>query len=796
MSSKDVPARIVSIVRVRPPAAVPPCAPPPRAHSTSRFAKIEVHEGNDLCRPEPSLGSSTAMGGHDPGRKRGSWRQARRTKTKDRHAEALNEVAAMYDNGSLGVDVDECSTERRAICKALAQMAPKLWESDFKPLLNAEMNELADTGLLGAAVELKTTATLSTYRRRGLTRNKESRLAMDLKQASEMGAAAARQSNQQLYPFSICARSVAMLMRRTPEKDWTELLRKRMVLSKPTTRKLVKLMLQCRPKPLFEPYELVAFHIFDQTHRNKGATRAKHKAAEQVDADGSLVALISMTIINSITIPIPCTLGGGISQADFNALVTTGPYTKPFSCVLEIVEPDRVKASTYAMMKDVGSWLQQASRRFGVDISAMKVAHVARAAIGRPNVQGGRAYLHVNAPIINCNTKSYSDMIRICHFHEQLRVDSSALPKWSVPPVMIMLGDGQSMLRMKDLKKSHPDRYRHVLVASGNFHVFGHFMFGCHESWHDCFTGFWATLLHKSRVPKHIPDFDDDGYRHILAHHVECTVGTLTYLLHDVEDPPPSLLLTDPLLYELSIKHAGGLVAFKYLQYVGIPVLEFLRAGRTSDGGMCEQLHALSFHMNRSSTHKVNCVFISLLALWSTCSTHPAIASIIKATVSFSITGRTGSLMYGDRILEWINLIQGLRDGKFSSFEKGMQYTPDLAAMLHAAHAWDCAEHGESSLHDPLKQSTLNAAEVIRAEIHRKLGSDLTIPSEYNPFWHTGNPVKLYSGPRREYRPWMDYWDVAAGRVPGKGRADTEEYAAYIRRIIRDSMFPSGASES
>jgi hypothetical protein len=54
--------------------------------------------------------------------------------------------------------------------------------------------------------------------------------------------------------------------------------------------------------------------------------------------------------------------------------------------------------------------------------------------------------------------------------------------------VLCALGDGQSMLTLAWLKRRHPERYRHVLICCGNFHQFGHFMFGAHESFYSCFT--------------------------------------------------------------------------------------------------------------------------------------------------------------------------------------------------------------------------------------------------------------------------------------------------------------------
>lgn len=179
-------------------------------------------------------------------------------------------------------------------------------------------------------------------------------------------------------------------------------------------------------------------------------------------------------------------------------------------------------------------------------------------------------------------------------------------------------------------------------------------------------------------------------------------------------------------------------------------MLHWLRAGRESDGDKCEVLHALAFHMNRSTTHKVNCVLISILSLLSTLATHDKVSGIVKACTSCSITGET--LTYGDRNLEYLNYLQEQRNATFASFDRALHYSDEIIALLHVRQAWEEAKYGQTRIHDPLKQSTLNAAEVIRQKLRAELTTDLTVATDRNPFFHTGNPVKLNAGPRRSYR--------------------------------------------
>ena len=247
----------------------------------------------------------------------------------------------------------------------------------------------------------------------------------------------------------------------------------------------------------------------------------------------------------------------------------------------------RLISAPKSLSSKVGSWLLQARNRFDLEsVADMRIAHVGRAAVGRPAISGGRAHVKVNKPIFNCDTKSIADAIKIIGALERVNVAGADADDCEEQAVLITQSDGQSMVLQCRLKTRHPDRYRHLLITCGNFHAFGHFMFGGHEAFFDCYTGFFVRVLGKTKVPKLIPDFENDAYTHVLAHLVEVTVGTLTYFLHDVTDPPPELFVSDPVLYATMLKAAGGVVAFRYLQYVGIPVLHWLRAGRESNGSL------------------------------------------------------------------------------------------------------------------------------------------------------------------------------------------------------------------
>ena len=103
----------------------------------------------------------------------------------------------------------------------------------------------------------------------------------------------------------------------------------------------------------------------------------------------------------------------------------------------------------------------------GVTIKEPKQKLLARPAVD----PGGGTYLTWLRPLPHCDTKSYADMIRIvawCVRH-----------LGAVQLVLILLGDGQTVLRMRDLKRKQPSLYKHV--CNGGFHSHAHFMFAVEE---------------------------------------------------------------------------------------------------------------------------------------------------------------------------------------------------------------------------------------------------------------------------------------------------------------------------
>lgn len=265
----------------------------------------------------------------------------------------------------------------------------------------------------------------------------------------------------------------------------------------------------------------------------------------------------------------------------------------------------------------------------------------------------------------------------------------------------------------------------------------------------------------------------------------------MAYLIQDVTEPRPSLLLRDPEMYLQRVETATGIVLVRYLQYAGFPILQWQRAAREGNGSKLKKLFAYSHYVFRSVCHKPVCAQVSLIALLGFCCTLPSLQGALLATVSLSLLGRMGSNMYIDRVMEYINKIQqgSKRSAHAASFGHALDMTTLLRAQIHVRHAFQAVETGSVESDDGIKASMLIMARLLQDEFVRMLGRDLTIHDPHNKCWHTGNAVPLDTGDFRQRRPWEWIWRVAFGRSAGKWRATNESWDAFVHRFVHGHFF-------
>lgn len=102
---------------------------------------------------------------------------------------------------------------------------------------------------------------------------------------------------------------------------------------------------------------------------------------------------------------------------------------------------------------------------------------------------------------------------------------------------------------------------------------------------------------------------------------------------------------------------------------------------------------------------------------------------------------------------------------------------------------------------EPIRAASLNAAKLLQDKFVAVLGTDLTVHSDRNPFWHTGSPCSqdTVGRDRLQKKPWEYMWEVAKGAMPGKGKSfwrTSQSYQRHVHRLItpglRAHMWPAG----
>ena len=325
-------------------------------------------------------------------------------------------------------------------------------------------------------------------------------------------------------------------------------------------------------------------------------------------------------------------------------------------------------------------------------------------------------------------------------------------------------------------------------------------------------------------MPKHIPNLENDSYMHVTTLIREDYLGTLSYFLLNVTAPPPELLLDDCTAYRSQLRSASGIAAFDSMMWGGAPLCQWQLAFRSEDGPKCVKLRALEYHkvsslhpactqvathipmqscthglpmtpctgalQMRGFAHKPLEARVMILALLATESTHPKIATIARDHAFFNWLGRDASSVARDKAIEMLHRSQQERTAKWTQFERALHHSPEMVGMMHAQHALDVAEHGESGAIDPLRQSALNAAEAVRADMLSSLGTDLTIPDDRNHLFHTGgSPNTVRSHSSVSHRPVEYMWRVADATSAGPGRSKLESWERHTDRFLQNHLW-------
>ena len=507
--------------------------------------------------------------------------------------------------------------KRQVVTRATHEdIARSLWASSYEELFKAEAAQRPE---IAALISNAVHADASTWSRQGWRGAAASERHEQLvaQAAGSVAAQIRRLANQSDIPLVVAARSLSWLMTMARSKHWKEEQQLRRLLHRTTTTSILHAMTACAPPLAFDVNPLVKLAFCDQTYlQNQHYGSRRHVRVERLDAMGMRVQTHFSVYVNSVALPVPAALAP-LGVPDLRAIVERGPYTlDPTVTLLPALQPAVVRFHMCAFVVRSSARLLQYAHAVGTPPTHLTAAEITNALLRRPAVSpGGKTPLIVLPVLADTDTKKYLDIIKIiAHLTHHL---GHAI-------VLVILGDGQTVLRLRDTKKKYRAAYKHVLIANGHFHSFAHFMFAGHEMFFDVLTKWAAQQLRKVRMQVRVlANLENNNYYHALEFHLSLPSAIYVYLVNHVISPPPHLFLTSPEAYLRQLRHTGGTVLVQYLLCVGAPTLRWQYAGRAGEGGELDKLHALAVHLFRGPTHKESSSRISLYTLMGFHCAHP-----------------------------------------------------------------------------------------------------------------------------------------------------------------------------
>lgn len=277
-----------------------------------------------------------------------------------------------------------------------------------------------------------------------------------------------------------------------------------------------------------------------------------------------------------------------------------------------------------------------------------------------------------------------------------------------------------------------------------------------------------------------------DNPKHALDFHRVNVAAITAFLLLDVQNPPPRLLIQDPKAYRGMIRHDGAQAMCSYYFRGGFAVIRWQYSIRSASGRTITHCLAYAFHAHRALAYKTKSVYIALTALLGLVCAHPKLVQVLEATCCMSFLGRI--YIAFDRFIEYVNLLQQKRGTAFRGYDSQLHFTQYLKPLVHVDAAWKEAEGISTGMDDGIAEYLYNDISEMRRKLREAIGSDLTKPSG-NTLWFTGNAVPIDGGDYRERKPDVYQDAVAEGRSVGCGRATRVSWRNFLRDFIEEHTF-------
>jgi hypothetical protein len=663
-----------------------------------------------------------------------------------------------------------------------------LWLADYKPIFAAER------AMNAPLLELLKSNYTSTHTRRLLQSStpegERATAAVEARLGDCMGFLD-RARNRLHVPFSQVPKAISYLASSTPQSTWVVERKAQRVVGRAYAIEVLKEMALCRPPPPFEELEreVLCTIAFDQTYAKAGAGTgvSRYNGVQTVDKEGNVTGRDRMVYINGQFFPVP-RLAVTLSADARTRIAAVGPYTQDFRRVLPLLQPHRLDR----VMDD---FVKRAVGLLGGQLPASTRAAMGRL-LSRPNDDpGGATYLTFMPPLLWVNTQSYLDLMRI--------VDWAVSFLCCTPLILHLIGDGQSILRLRDLKRLHPGRFKHVLIGNGHFHS------GAHSSFADVTLWWWCLLCtcmlaigkvrredgtFKGTVRPAIKSLDCNATEHTQQALLAVTVAILVFFTTKVTCPPPDLFLSDPIVYLSRIENASGVVLAEFLRHSGLPTLFWQRGTRGREGTTLDDLHCLALHKFRCA-HKTSSAQISLLHLISIFGTHPELRNYLRTRLFVNLTPAVGAAVGADKSVECMNDSQK-EFNVHSSLLQSLAFTRLLQPMHYVYRQWKIAMGTLAAASTGVRASMENEIDVLVNLFVQKVGTDLETYTTHNDLWWTGTPVDMRTGSNlKKGRPWAWLLSHAFGtssclqKGDSDAKATTEPWWRWVERHIRNHMF-------
>ena len=663
-----------------------------------------------------------------------------------------------------------------------------LWLDDYKPLLAAEREESA-----ALLAELMSTFISDRTRRliKSGTPQGQAALQAAEQRLGDVASFLRRSRNRKDVPLSQAMKGIVNIAAGVKRAVWDADRKQQRVVGYQYATELLREMVACRPPPPFEVQDpcTIASIAFDQTYaRSSGSTGiSSYNPIQSVDAQGNPIHVERMVYINGQHLPAPLR-ATNLSDGARAVITAVGPYTQDFARVLPKLDPRRLDGVMDGFVRRTVALLG------GMPPPSTRAAM--RQLLSRPAIDpGGATYVEFMPPLPWVDTKSYLDMIRILEWATTFL--------GTVPLVLQLIGDGQSCLRLRDLKRQHPALYKHVIVGNGHMHSGAHSQFADVFLWWKCLLCTCMVIIGKvviaadgtitGTVRPDIKDLRANSAEHTQQGLLPVAVAIIVFFTTRVTNPNRALFFADPVAYLAQIENAGGIVLAEFLRHVGIPTLMWQRGTRAQEAETLDDLHCLALHKFRCA-HKTSSSQISLLHLIGAYCSHPELRPYLRARLFVALTPRLGAAVGTDKSLECQNEVQKERNIGPALLQM-LSYTQLLQPLHHVYRMWKIAMGTLASGGDGVRASMENEVDALVRLFEQKLGTDLVMRTEDNPFWHTGNLINLRAAANlKQGRPWEWIWAVAEGRSSGHNvrddqNASRESWIVWARRHIRDHMF-------